>query len=275
MKEKLSTDTLSESADGPVHAAVAENLRRIRERAAELEEAGRGRFGKREIKIAAATKTVPAETINFAVRKCGLSDIGENRVQELLGKYGALDRESGLNIHFIGKLQANKVKYVIDKVCLIHSLDSLELAREISRQAEKRGLEIRCLIEINIGREANKSGVLPERAEEFACALREIRGLKLAGVMTMAPRCREKREYAEYFGEAYRIFDALRGKYDPESAPLLSMGMSDSYETAIECGSNLIRPGTAIFGTRAAVGDGNVDQNHIINSDAEVNHGII
>ena len=206
-----------------------------------------------EVTLLAATKTVSPELINFATQQCGVTDIGENRVQELLEKYDRLDRKN-VRIHFIGTLQPNKVKYIIDKVDLIHSLDSLKLAKEIDRQAEKVGRVMDVLIEINSGREPNKGGVMPEDAERCADEILTFPHLRLCGVMTIGPICAEKAEYQKIFTETYRIFiDISEKKLHNISRRVLSMGMSDNYEDAVACGSGLIRIGTGIFGRRAPV----------------------
>jgi len=205
-----------------------------------------------EVTLLAATKTVSAEEINYATQVLGITDIGENRVQELLGKYDALIKD-GVRIHFIGQLQRNKVKYIVDKVDVIHSVDSEALAREINRQCAKIGKVMSVLIEINIGREENKGGVLPEQAEALAACISELEFLKLAGVMTIAPNCTEKDDYQKFFQETYQIcLDIFAKTRHNREGYILSMGMSDSYPMAIACGSTLIRVGSAIFGARTA-----------------------
>lgn len=200
-------------------------------------------------KLIAATKTVPAEVINYAAAELGLERIGENRVQELLDKYSKLDRR--LTVDFIGRLQTNKVKYIIDKVAMIHSVDSERLAEEISRQAVKTGRTVDVLAEVNIGREESKSGLLPEEAVDFAVRIADLPGISVRGIMTMAPKCDEKSDYGKYFEETYRIFvDFLRKKRHNIIEPVLSMGMSDSYVTAAEKGATAVRVGSALFGQR-------------------------
>ncbi|MBO7739980.1 MAG: alanine racemase, partial [Clostridia bacterium] len=137
---------------------LEENLPRIRR---EVEE-----YGKGKATLLAATKTVPVDVIDYAIDHMGLTCIGENRVQELLEKYDALHKD-GIEIHFIGRLQTNKVKYIIDKVSLIHSVDSEKLAREINRQAEKHGIVMDILVEVNVGREESKGGIYPEELATF------------------------------------------------------------------------------------------------------------
>jgi len=207
-------------------------------------------ISKREIVLLAATKTQPAEVINFAINELGITDIGENRVQELLEKYDAIDKEK-VNIHFIGRLQTNKVKYIIDKVCLIHSVDSEKLAMEIDRRAAAIGKVMDVLIEINTGSEESKGGVEPEKAVMLAEKIRSMEHLNLKGIMAVAPKCDEKSKYVDYFSQTYKIFvDIFTNKQHNIYDKVLSMGMSDSYEQAIECGSNLIRLGSALFGAR-------------------------
>ncbi len=218
---------------------VRENLRLAGERSP------RGRAPE----LIAATKTVPVEVINYAAENLGLSHIGENRVQELCEKYDRLDPT--LTVDFIGKLQTNKVKYIIDKVAMIHSVDSVHLADEISRQAVKAGRTVDVLAEVNIGREASKSGVMPEDAVDFALRISELPGISVRGIMTMAPKCDEKSDYYKYFEETYRIFvDFLRKKRHNIIEPVLSMGMSDSYVAAAEKGATAVRVGSALFGAR-------------------------
>ena len=140
-----------------------------------------------------ATKYATADEINYA-HALGVNKIGENRVQSLLEKYDALHRD-GLDIHFIGSLQKNKVKYIIDKVSMIESLDSLPLAEEIERQAAKQDKVMDCLIEVNIGREAQKGGIMPEDAVDFAEKVARFPHIRLCGIMTMAPKCTDISDY--------------------------------------------------------------------------------
>jgi len=206
-----------------------------------------------QLTILAATKGVDVETIN-QVAKYGITDIGENRVQELISKYDDLDRN--LRVHFIGKLQTNKVKYIIDKVCLIHSVDSIRLAHEINRQAKKHNRVMDVLIEINIGAEAAKAGISPFDLPALLAEISHMEHIHVCGLMTMAPICEEKDDYLKYFRQTNEIYLDFFAKkaYNKEieknphiSYPILSMGMSDSYLQAIECGTNLVRVGSAIF----------------------------
>ena len=200
-----------------------------------------------EITLLAATKYASVEQIN-ALPALGVHDIGENRVQALLEKWDALDKEN-LRVHFIGSLQKNKVKYIADKVCMIHSLDSIELAREIDKQCKKHARTMDVLVEINCAREENKGGIAPEEVEAFCAALAPFESLCLRGFMTMAPKCPEKAQYLKYFSETFDLcLDIWTKKLHNIGIPMtMSMGMSDSYDAAIACGSTLVRVGSGLF----------------------------
>ena len=191
-----------------------------------------------------ATKTQNVDDINYLISK-GVKIIGENRVNELVEKYDGYDKSAEL--HFIGTLQKNKVKYIIDKVSLIHSVDSLSLAMEIDKRAKKIGKVMDVLIEVNSGREENKGGIMPEDVEEFLESVKSLDSVSVRGLMTMAPRCESREEYLKYFSLTKELFDKLFS--DKENA-ILSMGMSESYEYAIEAGATLVRVGSKIFGRR-------------------------
>ena len=203
--------------------------------------------GGRKVKLLFATKTVPAEVINGLP---GEILIGENKVQELEEKYPLL-RKDGLTVHFIGHLQTNKVKKIIDKVSMIHSLDSLGLAEEISRRAEQKGIVMPCLVEINIAHEPDKGGVFPEDAGNFVREVSVLPGIKVCGLMTMAPAHIAPDDYRMYFRSTKEIFDKIAKLGIPGvEMNELSMGMSESYEQAVECGATMVRVGSAIFGKR-------------------------
>lgn len=222
------------------------NLAEIRERIRGALE----RSGREQVTLVAAIKYTDAEHVNYLHRVLGIRDVGENRVQQLLERWDALDRED-LRIHFIGKLQRNKVKYIIDKVCMIHSLDSVGLAEEIEKQAAKHGLIMDVLVEINSGCEENKSGLLPQDVAVFCQGLAAYPHLRLRGFMTMAPKCDKKEEYQKYFQKTSRqCLDIWQKTLHNIGRPLLSMGMSDSFEAAIEEGADLIRVGNALFARR-------------------------
>lgn len=200
-------------------------------------------------RILAATKTVPPEMINFAL-DCGIDLIGENRVNELLEKYEYIDRNK-TEVHFIGALQTNKVKYIIDKVDMIQSVDRESLALEIERQAKKHGIIMPILAEVNIAGEETKSGVTPEAALEFCEFLGSLPHLKLRGLMAIPPKCEKSENNHEYFCKMRKIFiDISAINVDNSNMDILSLGMSDDYLTAVECGSNLVRIGSGIFGKR-------------------------
>lgn len=199
--------------------------------------------------LLAATKTVPADIINFAA-DCGITLIGENRVQELLEKYDKIDRDR-LDIHFIGHLQTNKVKYIIDKVSLIHSVDSLMLAQTIDKYAYRAGKRMDVLVEINIGNEPTKSGIKLEDTEEFIEKLNALENIRVRGLMAIPPVCENSQENIVFFKKLSKKFiDIFGKKVDNSNIGILSVGMSNDYMQAIEYGSTLVRIGSAIFGPR-------------------------
>ena len=202
-----------------------------------------------EITLLAATKTVPLEVINHAIDH-GLSCMGENRVQELLEKYDGLHKEH-CDVQFIGQLQTNKVKYLIGKVSCIQSVGSVKLAKEISRLCVKENTSMKVLVEVNIGREESKGGVLPEALLECVDEIRQLPGIQVSGLMAIPPVADEKTKNSNYFTEMRQVFiDILTKKYDNGDMDYLSMGMTNDFETAIACGANMVRVGTAIFGKR-------------------------
>jgi pyridoxal phosphate enzyme (YggS family) len=184
------------------------------------------------------------EDINYLI-SLGATIIGENKVNELLEKYEQYDKRASL--HFIGTLQRNKVKYIYDKVDMIHSVDKMSLAEEINKQCAKIGKVMDVLIEVNSGREENKSGAMPEDVATLVRDCSALPYLNVRGLMTMAPRCETKEEYMKYFSLTRALFDEIFGNDDNA---VLSMGMSQSYEYAIEAGSTLVRLGSTIFGER-------------------------
>ena len=200
-----------------------------------------------DIILLAATKTVDTDTINYAVSK-GVSYVGENKVQELLSKekdYAPCHR------HFIGHLQTNKVKDIIDKVEMIQSVDSLKLAKEISKQAVKNNLEMEILLEVNIGDEESKWGFRPEDTENAVREIAKLPNLKIKGLMAIPPICENSEENRPYFQKMKKLFVDIGDKnIDNSSMDILSMGMSDDFDIAVEEGANLVRVGTALFGRR-------------------------
>ena len=202
-----------------------------------------------EITFLAATKTVEPEIINYAI-SLGLDHIGENRVQELLSKYEDYDLEK-CSLQFIGHLQTNKVRQIIGKVSMIQSVDSLKLSEEISRQSVKNGLTTDVLLEVNIGMEENKSGVLEEHLPELLEKTAALPGIKVRGLMTIPPICDTKTEVCKFFDKMYKLFIDISAKtLDNVSMDFLSMGMSDDYQEAILSGANMIRVGSRLFGAR-------------------------
>ena len=202
-----------------------------------------------DITFLAATKTVDAQTINHAI-SLGLRYIGENRVQELLSKYDDYDLEHA-SLQFIGHLQTNKVRQIVGKVDLIQSVDSVKLAKEIGRQSVMRNISTDILVEVNIGREENKSGVMPEKVAELLDEIKEIEGIRVKGLMAIPPICENAQEICKFFDNMRHIFLDIGSKnIDNISMELLSMGMSDDFEEAILSGANMIRVGSALFGKR-------------------------
>lgn len=203
----------------------------------------------REIKLLAATKTVPVDVINYAISQ-GLACLGENKVQELLEKYPSLNRNA-CALHMIGHLQTNKVKKLIGKVDMIQSVDSIRLAEEIGRHSREAGVVTNVLVEVNIGRDKNKYGVRPEELGEFVGKIVEIDGISMRGLMTIPPICEKKTQTRQYFSQMYKLFvDIKMEKLDNSSVDVLSMGMSEDYEEAILEGATMLRVGSALFGSR-------------------------
>ena len=201
-----------------------------------------------DIHLLAATKTVPVEVINHAVSR-GVTWIGENRVQELCGKWDDLDRRA--TVHHIGRLQTNKVKAVVGKVSMMESVDAFHLAEEIAKRSRALSLTTDVLLEINIGDEAAKSGVPADQAAELLERIAPLEGIRVRGLMAIPPICDSETKICEYFDKMYQMFIDFSGKTrDNILMHYLSMGMSGDYEAAIACGANIIRLGTALFGER-------------------------
>ena len=192
----------------------------------------------------AVTKTVEPDKINFAV-ECGITLLGEIRVQEYLSKKDSYDKRA--EVQFIGHLQTNKVKYIINDVTMIQSVDSLKLANEINRLAAKNGRVMDVLLEVNIGGEESKSGVAKDALFELAGETASMENIRLRGLMAIPPAgCGE-----EVFAQMRELFEALKAEKLPGAdISVLSMGMSGDFETAIKHGSTLIRIGTGLFGAR-------------------------
>lgn len=226
---------------------VEYNYKLINERIAEAaQKVGKSR---EDITFLAATKTVEPEVINHAI-SLGLDHIGENKVQELLSKYDSYNLEN-CSLQFIGHLQTNKVRQIVDKVDLIQSVDSVKLANEIAKQSLKLNKTTDILVEVNIDREENKSGVYPENLEELLCEISKIEGISVKGLMTIPPICDNKHKISKYFNNMHNIFiDISQKKLDNISMTILSMGMSADYYEAILEGANMVRIGSSLFGAR-------------------------
>lgn len=228
-------------------SSVEENLKEIRETiAAAAEKSGRS---PEEITLLAATKTVPVEVINHAIH-LGVRYIGENRVQELCEKYDRLDL-SQCECQFIGHLQTNKVRNLIGKVSMIQSVDSMKLAQEISRLSAKHDCITEVLVEVNIGREANKSGVDPDRLRELLEEVSSLEAIRVRGLMAIPPAEASNVQTMEFFSKMQQYFvDIKAQRIDNVYMDYLSMGMSADYAQAILMGANMVRVGSALFGAR-------------------------
>lgn len=196
-----------------------------------------------EISVVPATKCVKKEIV-LSLPSFGFTDVGENRVQEFNEKYVP---DIGLKWHIIGALQTNKVKYTVGKVAMIQSVDRMSLAEEISRLSRLRGVTTDVLVEVNVGAEENKSGVDPSEALEFCDKVAELGGIRLRGLMSVPP----KGAITALYEKMYKLYSLLKSKY--AQADTLSMGMSEDFETAVKCGSNMVRPGRVLFGERDCV----------------------
>ncbi len=202
-----------------------------------------------DIIFLAATKTVEVEYINYAV-SLGLSYIGENKVQELLSKYDNYNLEN-CSLQFIGHMQSNKIRQIVDKVDMIQSIDSVKLIQELSRQSKKYNKTTDILLEVNIGKEESKSGIFPERLEELCYEASQTENIRVRGLMTIPPICEDKQKISAYFSDMYKLFVDMKGKnMDNIDMTYLSMGMSSDYEEAIKCGANMVRIGSSLFGAR-------------------------
>lgn len=229
-----------------VMGRIAENIEKIqKEKAEHARKAGRNPD---DILLCAVTKNHTADDINEAIA-AGITDIGENRVQEILDKY---DKVGKVNWHMIGHLQTNKVKYIIDKVCLIHSVDSLKLAEEIDRRAAQHGIIMDILVEVNAAGDEAKFGVDMAGAERLVNdILDNCEHIRVRGLMTIAPFAEDPETVRPYFRSMHELYDRLAKKeHSRLDFRYLSMGMSNDKDIAVEEGATVIRVGTAIFGAR-------------------------
>ena len=221
---------------------IRANIARWQQR---LQEAS-GHFG--GVEICAVTKTHAAAEVNCAA-DAGIRTIGENRVQELMGKIDGLDPR--FRTHLIGQLQTNKVRQVVGRVSLIQSVDRTELLECIEREAGRQGVVQDILLEINVAAEESKSGFAPEQAPEIAARMGEFPHCRLRGLMAIPPISEHSGDNCRYFEKIRTIaVDITAKKYDNVRMDCLSMGMSEDFTDAIACGSTMIRVGTAIFGAR-------------------------
>ena len=212
-----------------------------------LEKAALERWG-RAPEIIAVSKTVAAAQVNHA-KDAGITHLGENRVQEILEKLPHLD--ASFQIDLIGQLQNNKVKYIIDKVAMIQSLDRESLAQEIDRRAQQHGIQMPVLIQVNIGSEPQKGGIAVEELFSFARKAARLSGLDIQGLMAVMPFLQDDDALRPYFVQMRRLFEELRNEaIDGTHIQELSMGMSGDYAKAIQYGATLVRIGSALFGAR-------------------------
>ena len=209
------------------------------------ERAGRSRD---EVTLIAVSKTKPVSDI-YDVMETGIKDYGENKVQELCDKIETISEP--LNWHMIGHLQRNKVKYIVDKVRMIHSVDSLRLAQQISSEAVKKGVDVDILIEVNVAEEASKFGLSTEAVIQLAEDISKLPAVHIRGLMTVAPFTENPEDNRPYFRNLRQLaVDIARKNIDNVTMNELSMGMTGDYEVAIEEGATMVRVGTGIFGTR-------------------------
>ena len=227
-------------------SSISENIKMIQEEKAQA--AIRTGRKPEDILLCAVTKNHTAEEINEAIA-CGVTDIGENRVQEILDKYENVNK---VKWHMIGHLQTNKVKYIIDKVCMIHSVDSLHLAQEIDRRAGQHGIVMDILVEVNAAGDEAKFGVDTESTEALVKQILDTcENVRVRGLMTIAPFAEDPEEVRPYFRQMKELYDRLAGiSHGRLDFRYLSMGMSNDRVIAVEEGSTIIRVGTAIFGAR-------------------------
>lgn len=205
---------------------------------------------KDEVTIIAVSKTKPLSNV-VELQQEGVMDFGENKVQELCEKYESI--EHPVRWHLIGHLQTNKVKYIVDKVSLIHSVDSLKLAKQISKEAMKKSVTVPILIQVNIAKEESKFGLEDTKdVFELVEEVSKLPNVKIKGLMTIAPFVDDPEENRPYFRQMHQLFvDIEQKNFDNVSMDTLSMGMTNDYEVAIEEGATMIRVGTGIFGARS------------------------
>lgn len=225
---------------------VSENYRQIQERVRKAcLRAGRS---PEEVTLIAVSKTKPVSMLKEAY-EAGARDFGENKVQEILEKYPCLPED--IRWHMIGHLQTNKVRQVVGKACLIHSVDSVKLAREIDKESAKRGLVTPILLEINVAEEESKFGFRLEEAEDAIDEMASLSHIMVRGLMTIAPYVEDPEENRQFFKKLNQFYvDMKSKKADNVNMNVLSMGMTGDFEVAVEEGATMVRVGTGIFGVR-------------------------
>lgn len=225
---------------------IRQNIAQVEEKiAAAAKRAGRN---PEDILLLAVSKTKPVELIREAVA-CGLHSLGENKVQEIMDKYEPMGE--GIHWHLIGHLQTNKVKYIVDKVDMIHSVESVKLAEEINKRAAAANVVMDVLVEVNIAQEESKFGVKVEDTEAFLREIAPLPHIHVRGLMTVAPFVENPEENRAYFRKMRELLvDINDKKIDNINMDTLSMGMTGDYEVAIEEGATIVRVGTGIFGER-------------------------
>ena len=225
---------------------VAENYREVDRRVGEA--CARSGRNRKEVTLIAVSKTKPVELIREAM-DAGADVFGENKVQELCDKYEQLPKT--LHWHLIGHLQRNKVKYIVDKVDLIHSVDSMRLAEEISKEAEKKQTDVKVLIEVNVAQEESKFGVSVDETEELVREIAKLPRIHVLGLMTIAPNVSDPEENRPVFRTLKKLAVDIKMKnIDNVRMDVLSMGMTGDYQVAIEEGATMVRVGAGIFGER-------------------------
>lgn len=225
---------------------IKENLAHVQENIkAACKRAGRD---EKEVTLIAVSKTKPVEMIREAI-EYGIIDFGENKVQEMCNKMEVIPEK--LNWHLIGHLQTNKVKYIVDKAYLIHSVDSIKLASTINELAQKKGVVCNILVEVNVAGEESKFGIKPSECESFIREISRYKNIKVRGLMTIAPFVENPEDNRIHFASLKKLLvDINRKNIDNVSMDVLSMGMTNDYEVAVEEGATLVRVGTGIFGER-------------------------
>ncbi len=225
---------------------ISENIRRTE---ANIREACiRAGREMQDVTMIAVSKTKPIDMLQEAY-DCGCRHFGENKVQELTDKYEQLPKD--IKWHMIGHLQRNKVKYIVDKAYLIHSVDSLRLAEEISKEAGKKGITAHILVEVYIAGEETKFGIAKEEAEELIREIAKLPSIQIEGLMAIAPYVENPEKNRQYFEDLYHLsVDIEQKNIDNSNMSVLSMGMTGDYEVAVEEGATYVRIGTGIFGER-------------------------